>query len=65
MLEIKIDLVPFGREEGRKTIGSVFIANVGTLQDAGTDKLCRYHAWLSVPSHMLNWSIGAATGLCT
>jgi len=30
MLEIKIDLVPFGREAGRRTIGTVRIANDGT-----------------------------------
>jgi len=40
MLEVKIDLVPFGREEGRQTIAALFIWNVGRIED----DLCEYLA---------------------
>jgi hypothetical protein len=29
MLEVRIDLVPFGQESSRQTIDSIFIANIG------------------------------------
>lgn len=32
MLHVKIDLVPFGQEDGRRQISEIFIGNFGKLQ---------------------------------
>jgi hypothetical protein len=45
VLEIKIDLVPMGQEEGRKQIENMFIANVGHAYGS----TFKYKAWIRDP----------------
>lgn len=50
MLEIKIDLVPFGQEEGRKQIHNLFIGNVGKAYGS----TFKYKAWKRDPRFLKN-----------
>lgn len=43
MLRVKIELVPFGDDNGAKTIHTLYIGNMG-----GTPETANYDAWLDV-----------------
>ncbi len=43
MLRVKIELVPFGQEEGTRTLHTAYIGNVGGDSEIGV-----YDAWLDV-----------------
>jgi hypothetical protein len=45
MLHVKIDLVPFGQEEGRRQILDLYIANVGRISPIHHE----YHVWCEDP----------------
>lgn len=50
MLEVKIDLLPFGQDAGRATIDNLYIANLGLVGfDDKDNKICRYGAWKTDP----------------
>lgn len=44
MLEVKIDLLPFGKEDGRRTIENLYIWNIGCIGENEQGKLCEYMA---------------------
>lgn len=48
MLHVKIDIVPFGEEEGREQIKELYIANVGRVDG----DVCKYDVYLKDPRFM-------------
>ena len=45
MLHVKVDLVPFGQEDGRRQILELYIANMGRISPIHYE----YHVWTEDP----------------
>lgn len=53
MIEVKIELIPFGFEDHRHTLESLFITNIGSFDiDSGDDRRCFYAYYSTDPRQL-------------